>query len=124
MRFQVWDLGGQSSIRPYWRCYYANTDGVVFVADSADVDRASIAKGELGAMLQEDELKGVPLLVLANKQDLPGAQGPAELSELLDLVSIKDRPWHLQQSTAISGAGLEDGFEWYDVLNVTDTLYL
>lgn len=64
-------------------------------------------------MLQEDELKNVPLLVLANKQDLPGSQGPAELSESLDLVSIKDRPWHLQKSTATSGEGLEEGFDWY-----------
>lgn len=54
--------------RPYWRCYYANTDGIVFVVDSADVDRAGTAKAELLSMLQEEELKGVPLLVLANKQ--------------------------------------------------------
>lgn len=54
--------------RPYWRCYYANTDGIVFVVDSADVDRAGTAKTELLSMLQEEELKGVPLLVLANKQ--------------------------------------------------------
>ena len=25
IKFQVWDLGGQTSIRPYWRCYYPNT---------------------------------------------------------------------------------------------------
>lgn len=54
--------------RPYWRCYYANTDGIVFVVDSADVDRAGTARAELLSMLQEEELKGVPLLVLANKQ--------------------------------------------------------
>ena len=54
--------------RPYWRCYYANTDGIVFVVDSADVDRAATAKTELASMLQEDELKTIPLLILANKQ--------------------------------------------------------
>lgn len=54
--------------RPYWRCYYANTDGIVFVVDSADVDRANTAKTELSSMLQEDELKSAPLLILANKQ--------------------------------------------------------
>jgi ADP-ribosylation factor-like protein 1 len=35
----VWDLGGQTSIRPYWRCYYPNTDAIIFVVDSCDVDR-------------------------------------------------------------------------------------
>ena len=33
IKFQVWDLGGQTSIRPYWRCYYPNTDAIVFVVD-------------------------------------------------------------------------------------------
>ncbi len=48
----VWDLGGQTSIRPYWKCYYANTDGIVFVIDSADIERLMAAKSELMAMLQ------------------------------------------------------------------------
>lgn len=37
----------------------------------------------------------------------------AELSEALDLVAIRERPWHLQTATAISGDGLDDGFGWY-----------
>lgn len=49
---QVWDLGGQTSIRPYWRCYYPNTDAIIFVVDSADVERLAIAKQELCAMLE------------------------------------------------------------------------
>lgn len=48
----VWDLGGQTSIRPYWKCYYANTDAIVFVIDSADIDRLKAAKSELDSMLQ------------------------------------------------------------------------
>merc|ERR1719314_9992 len=39
IKFQVWDLGGQTSIRPYWRCYYPNTQGIIYVVDSTDVDR-------------------------------------------------------------------------------------
>ena len=60
--FQVWDLGGQTSIRPYWRCYYHNTgsevkfelfvDAVIYVVDSTDVDRLSTAKAELSAILK------------------------------------------------------------------------
>lgn len=49
---KVWDLGGQTSIRPYWRCYYPNTDAIVFVVDSSDRERMSIAKQELLAMLE------------------------------------------------------------------------
>lgn len=59
----VWDLGGQTSIRPYWKCYYANTDGIVFVIDSADIDRLKAAKAELDSMLQVRK-KGVDCLRL------------------------------------------------------------
>ena len=71
LRFQVWDLGGQTSIRPYWRCYYQNTNAVIYVVDSADHDRMGISKQELIAMLEEEELKDAALIVFANKQDLP-----------------------------------------------------
>lgn len=63
-----WDLGGQTSIRPYWRCYYANTSAVVYVVDSNDRERLPVAKAELLAMLSEEELVGAKLLVFANKQ--------------------------------------------------------
>ncbi|KIV89493.1 hypothetical protein, variant [Exophiala mesophila] len=69
LNFDVWDLGGQTSIRPYWRSYYANTAAVVFVIDSTDIERLEIAADELRSMLNEDELKDAALLVFANKQD-------------------------------------------------------
>ena len=79
LKFQVWDLGGQTGLRPYWRCYYQDTNAVIFVVDSADKDRIEIARQELELMLQEEELKGVPVLVLANKQDLPNALNDQEV---------------------------------------------
>jgi ADP-ribosylation factor-like protein 1 len=52
LKFQVWDLGGQTSIRPYWRCYYSNTDAIIYVVDSMDRDRIGISKQELMSMLE------------------------------------------------------------------------
>lgn len=68
LKFQVWDLGGQTSIRPYWRCYYSNTDAIFYVVDSQDRERIGISKQELVSMLEEEELKRSILVVLANKQ--------------------------------------------------------
>mmetsp|Transcript_17359 Transcript_17359/g.42105 ORF Transcript_17359/g.42105 Transcript_17359/m.42105 type:complete len:182 (+) Transcript_17359:363-908(+) len=112
IRFQVWDLGGQSSIRPYWRCYYPNTNAIIYVVDSADVDRVSICKDELLQMLEEDELKDAALCVFANKQDLPGALTSAQVSEALGLTSIRSREWQIFQTSATKGEGLTDGMEW------------
>merc|ERR1712127_1164199 len=69
-KLNVWDIGGQKAIRPYWKNYYENTDGMVFVVDSSDEERIKECFEELGSLLTEEGLANVPLLVYANKQDL------------------------------------------------------
>lgn len=71
IQFTVWDVGGQDKIRPLWRHYFQNTQGIIFVVDSNDRDRIVEAREELQRMLNEDELRDAILLVFANKQDLP-----------------------------------------------------
>lgn len=112
LKFNVWDLGGQTSIRPYWRCYYANTTAVIFVVDSTDKDRLSTSSEELRTMLQEEELKDAALLVFANKQDQPGALTASEVSKALNLVDLKDRSWSIMACSAIRGDGLNEGLDW------------
>ena len=69
-KLTVWDIGGQRAIRTYWKNYYQNTDGLIYVVDSSDEERLAESKEELLAILVEEELKNVPLLVFANKQDI------------------------------------------------------
>ena len=89
LTFQMWDLGGQTEIRPYWRCYYPKTNAVVFVIDSSDKERIDISKQELFLLLQEEDLKGVPIAILANKQDIDGVLSDIEISEKMGLSEIK-----------------------------------
>ena len=63
----MWDIGGQKAIRPYWKNYYENTDGLVFVVDSSDEERLNERVEELNSLLAEENLVKVPLLVYANK---------------------------------------------------------
>merc|ERR1712176_435937 len=112
IKFQVWDLGGQTSIRPYWRRYYRNTDAIIYVVDSADAERMSVAKGELEAMLQEEELRDAILLVFANKQDQKGALNAQQISDALGLPEVRNRPWSIQETSALQGKGLFEGFDW------------
>ncbi|XP_077399504.1 ADP-ribosylation factor-like protein 1 isoform X1 [Vanacampus margaritifer] len=112
LKFQVWDLGGQTSIRPYWRCYYSNTDAVIYVVDSSDRDRMGISKSELVAMLEEEELKKAILVVFANKQDMDQAMTPAEVANALGLPALKDRKWQIFKTSATKGTGLDEAMEW------------
>ena len=105
-------MGGQTSIRPYWRCYYANTDAVIYVVDSADRDRVNTSRDELFAMLDEEELKDASLLVLANKQDLEGAMTVAEISEAFKLTDLRNRQWTIFKCSAHTGEGLTESLDW------------
>ncbi|KAF9662662.1 hypothetical protein SADUNF_Sadunf18G0077500 [Salix dunnii] len=157
IKFQVWDLGGQTSIRnynmgciliyttrlclmtsilnqklmilgclmnftsspaanvcnrPYWRCYFPNTQAIIYVVDSSDTDRLMIAKDEFHAILEEEELRGAIVLIFANKQDLPGALDDAAVTEALELHKIKNRQWAIFKTSAIKGEGLFEGLDW------------
>ncbi|CAH8455915.1 unnamed protein product [Schistosoma turkestanicum] len=110
--FTVWDVGGQDKIRPLWRHYFQNTQGLIFVVDSNDSERIREAKDELRRMLSEDELRDAVLLVFANKQDLPQAMAAADITEKLGLHELRNRHWYIQATCATNGSGLFEGLDW------------
>merc|ERR1711988_1816539 len=76
-KLNVWDIGGQKSIRPYWRNYFDQTDALVYVIDSADRRRMEETGVELGQLLEEEKLAAIPCLVFANKRGPAGRHGVA-----------------------------------------------
>ncbi|KAK2169610.1 hypothetical protein LSH36_8g01119 [Paralvinella palmiformis] len=111
-KLNIWDVGGQKSLRSYWRNYFESTDGLIWVVDSADRRRMQDCKRELDALLLEERLGGATLLVFANKQDLPGALSAAEIKEALDLDNIKSHHWLIQDCSAVTGDNLLLGMDW------------
>jgi ADP-ribosylation factor-like protein 5B len=110
--FEVWDLGGQTTLRQSWSSYYRDTAAVIMMVDSTDRARVGLVKEELFKLLGSEALDPKDVLVLANKQDLPDAMTAAELSEALSLHDIKGKEWHIQASCALTGEGLWEGLEW------------
>ncbi|XP_032831110.1 uncharacterized protein LOC116954578 [Petromyzon marinus] len=108
----MWDVGGQDLLRNMWSHYYPGTDGLLFVVDSADVERIPYAKEALVVALSDSNLDGAPLVVMANKQDLPGALGADEVGEALGLAqSCKGRDWVVKACSVPTGHGLRDGVQ-------------
>merc|ERR1712061_271147 len=87
-KLNVWDIGGQKTIRPYWSNYFESSDALVYVIDSSDARRLEESGGELRELLAEDKLANIPLLVFANKQDLLQATPADAISEQLQLNGI------------------------------------
>ena len=104
--------------RGFFRLYFPSTRGVVFVIDSNDVgDRHEELVTQLGWLAEEMDLRGVPFLLLCNKQDLPSADVPENIVETLRVrVLLRGRPWRAQGCVATQlrreRDAFVDGIEW------------
>lgn len=108
----LWDVGGQTSLRSYWRNYFECTDGLIWVVDCTDKMRMTDCCRELHKLLSEERLLGASVLILANKQDLPGRIGLEEMKDILGLDKIQSHHWQISKCSAYTGENLVDGIDW------------
>ncbi len=121
----LWDVGGQKSIRTYWRNYFEQTDGIIWVVDSVDRWRLEECRNQLRDLLSQEKLAGASLLVFANKQDLGGALSFEAIADILELRGddISGRHWHICGCSAMTGEGLQEGFDWL-VADIASRIFL
>lgn len=111
--FTEWDVGGPAEFRNFMTQYYPNTTGLVFVVDSNDRDHIALARDEFYQVINNTALSNLPLLVFANKQDLPDVMSPAEIVKELGLFALRSRTWSIQACASFfSNDGLYEGFDW------------
>lgn len=109
INFTIWDVGGQDRTRPLWRSYMRSSEGIIFVVDSVDKERLEEAKLELIKLLKSSENPGLPILVVANKQDMPGSLDLAEVEKYLGLHELPpSQLWASQPACAVTGEGLDE----------------
>eukprot|EP00243_Klebsormidium_subtile_P002855 TRINITY_DN15791_c0_g1_i1.p1 TRINITY_DN15791_c0_g1~~TRINITY_DN15791_c0_g1_i1.p1 ORF type:complete len:192 (-),score=30.01 TRINITY_DN15791_c0_g1_i1:314-889(-) len=112
VQFTVWDVGGQEKLRPLWRHYFGNTDGLIYVVDSLDKERIHKAAAEFSTITSDPLMRKSAILVFANKQDMPRCMTVAEVAEALGLQKLRSRQWHIQGTCATKGEGLYEGLDW------------
>ncbi|XP_073529177.1 ADP-ribosylation factor-like protein 14 [Phyllobates terribilis] len=111
LQLTIWDVGGQEKLRSFWCYYFENTDGLVYVVDSTNKHTLDESKKQFQQVLQNELIKNVPVVVLANKQDLPGALNADEITRKFNMKKYCcDRDWYVQPCCAITGQGLAEGF--------------
>ncbi|NXU40009.1 ARL14 protein, partial [Drymodes brunneopygia] len=105
-----WDVGGQKKMREQWGSFLEEeTDALLFVVDSHDKRRLEEARRELELVLKNESIRNVPVVVLANKQDLPGALNAEEVTRRLKMKKhCSDRNWYVQPCCATTGQGLPE----------------
>ncbi|KAM4771902.1 ADP-ribosylation factor-like protein 14 [Rhinophrynus dorsalis] len=110
LQLTMWDVGGQQKMRSFWCYYFENTDGLVYVVDSTNKQHIDESKKEFQLILQNELIKNVPVVLLANKQDLPGALNAEEITRKFNMKKhCSDRDWYVQPCCALTGQGLAEG---------------
>ena len=114
VRFISWDIGGQAAFREsLWESYMAGSMGIVYVIDSADKSRFQEAQSELWKyVLDNDKVQNIPILVLANKQDLEEAASAGEVARSLNLHKVTTHSYAIVPTSAKTGFNVEEGLEW------------
>ncbi|KAM9395679.1 small COPII coat GTPase SAR1A isoform 1-T1 [Salvelinus alpinus] len=124
MTFTTFDLGGHTQARRIWKNYLPAINGIVYMVDSADHERLQEAKIELDALLTDDTISNVPVLILGNKIDRPEAISEDALRGMFGLighttgkgnVSLKElnlRPMEIFMCSVLKRQGYGDGFRW------------
>jgi len=114
IRLNFWDLGGQEELQALWDKYFAECHAIIYTVDSNDRERIEESKKSFDVMIKNENLKGVPLLLLANKQDLPECMGVREVKPIFHKndESIGARDCMVLPTSGLTGDGVEEGINW------------
>lgn len=116
IRLKFWDVGGQDSLRELWEDYYVQANAIVFVIDSCDPDRLIECKDTLLKIITDDKVEGLPILMLANKQDVQ-ISNKLEIAEIKEIFNKIAENLNANDSmvlpiSAINGDGVSDAIAW------------
>ncbi|MCJ1443608.1 MAG: ADP-ribosylation factor-like protein 2 [Stictis urceolatum] len=111
-KLNIWDVGGQKTLRSYWKNYFEKTDALIWVVDATDRMRIQDCREELAGLLLEERLMGATLLVFANKTDIDGCMNDDEMRKGLQLDLIKTHTWCIFRCSAMTGLNLREGLHW------------
>ena len=131
MYLKFWDVGGQLTLRNLWQSYYASCHAIVFIIDSTDIGDGNLESGTgssssrleecrlvLEDVLQHSDTEGVPLLILANKQDREDCVETIRIKEgLVKKVMEGEKGSSIRDSrvlsmSALTGDGVREAVDW------------
>ncbi|RKO88863.1 ADP-ribosylation factor family-domain-containing protein [Blyttiomyces helicus] len=113
-RVNFWDLGGQRELHSIWEKYYSECHAILFVIDATDKERLDEVKQTFESVISSDEIEGVPVLMLANKQDVPSSLKVHDIKETFNQIALKlgARDSKVLPVSALRGEGVREAVDW------------
>lgn len=117
MLLKFWDVGGQETLRSLWQEYFPHLHGIIFVVDSTDRKRLEECRDALLKIVTDELVEGVPILMLANKQDVEDHLEVQDVKELFNPIAehLGARDSRVLPVSAIKGEGVKEAVEWLGI---------
>ena len=110
-KITIWDVGDQEQMRPLWAHYYPFCQGFIVVVDGSNIDTLQISREIFRPIAAHNDMRGVPLLLLVNKSDLPSFIGLSAVVNALGMDRVVDRLWHVHACSAETGEGIMEALD-------------
>ena len=109
-----WDLGGQKELQLLWDKYFLEAHAIIWVIDSSDRDRLKESVDAFNGIIKNKLLDRLPLLFVINKQDVPTAMKPSEITDAFQpsLNLLGDRRFLAIPASALKGNGINESICW------------
>lgn len=111
--FNLFELGGEKKFRSFWKHYYHDTQGIIFVVDSNDETSLEEAGCEFRKLAFDESIAHTSILVMANKQDLSGALSPKKIAEIMEINQIDNHKIKFIKTSVVNGTGFQKAFDWF-----------
>ena len=112
LTFNISDIAGNKNAQVLWEDYCKGSNVIIYVIDSADQEAVTASEQQLDSLINDDNLNGIPILVIANKQDLPGALSGEDIISKLKLQDISDRKIRVFCTSAKLKTHVSDIIQW------------
>ncbi|KAG5519872.1 hypothetical protein PMAC_000149 [Pneumocystis sp. 'macacae'] len=114
-KIQFWDLGGRLSLRSLWYPYFSKCHSIILMLDSSEKEKIQEAKDIFETLIDHESIKGIPILILVNKQDVSGSLNIKEIKTAFNSIieKLDSHKNHMIPTSAINGrTGVQEAIEW------------
>ncbi|AMD22587.1 HHL183Cp [Eremothecium sinecaudum] len=111
---KFWDVGGQEALRAMWSEYYIHAHGIIFIIDSSDKYRLEECCDSLQKTITDDDIEGIPIIMLANKQDREDKMELHDIKQVFNKLAqhLDARDSRVLPVSALNGEGIASAVEW------------
>jgi len=112
VEFNIHDIGGHKSFQVLWESFCSSSNVVLYVVDSSDEEAIAASASQLETLISIESLVNIPILLIANKQDIPGSLTSEEIMARFRLQDIENHQINMFCISAKMKTNVSNIIQW------------